>query len=102
MRNQEILCAVVRTEATGDLLPQFHHPAVPFREIIGEGHARIGEKAQYILFADTQAQQQIMTNPPRLAATRCAFAARTKQRGLCLMECQAVRRGSCRNIVRSA
>src|SRR5450755_1854215 len=86
----KILCAVIRTKAAGDLLPQFHHPAVPFRDVVGEGHARIGEKAQYILFADTQAQQQILTNPPRLPAARFAFAAGAKQRGLCLMKRQPV------------
>ena len=47
----------VGPEATEDLLPQFHHPTIAFREIVGEGHTQIGEKAQYILFADTQAQQ---------------------------------------------
>ena len=70
---------VVGTEAAGDLLPQFHHPTVAFREVVGEGHARIGEKAQNIRFADTQAQQQIMTNPPWLPAASFGFAAGAKQ-----------------------
>ena len=60
-----ILCTVVGTEATGDLLPQFHHPTVAFREVVGAGHAPIGERAQYILSAATLAQQQIITDPPR-------------------------------------
>ena len=71
----------VGPEATEDLLPQFHHPTIAFREVVGEGHTQIGEKAQYILFADTQAQQQIMIDPPRQAAS-FAFADGAKQRAV--------------------
>ena len=78
-----------RNGSPGDLLPQFHHPTIAFREVVGEGHARIGEKAHYILFADTQAQQQIMTDPPRLPA-RALPLPRHESAGLCLMERQAV------------
>ena len=78
----------VGPEATEDLLPQFHHPTIAFREVVGEGHTQIGEKAQYILFADTQAQQQIMIDPPRRPRALPLPTARSS--GLCLMERQAV------------
>jgi hypothetical protein len=95
----------VGPEATEDLLPQFHHPTIAFREVVGEGHTQIGEKAQYILFADTQAQQQIMIDPPRRPRALPLPTARSS--GLCLMERQpdgtpGRRRGSRRNIARSA
>jgi hypothetical protein len=64
----KVLRAVVGAEAAGDLLPQFHHPPIPLRQVIGEGHARISEEAEHIVFADTQAHQQIMANSSRLPA----------------------------------
>ena len=76
----------VGPEATEDLLPQFHHPTIAFREVVGEGHTQIGEKAQYILFADTQAQPQIMIDPPRRPRALPLPTARSS--GLCLMERQ--------------
>src|SRR6476646_10429910 len=77
------LRTAVGPEATEDLLPQFHHPTVAFREVVGEGHTRTGEKAQYLLFTDTQAQQQIMIDPPRRPRALPLPTARSS--GLCLM-----------------
>ena len=31
----------VGPEATEDLLPQFHHPTIAFREVVGEGHTQL-------------------------------------------------------------
>src|SRR3954454_23333721 len=33
------------TEPAGDLLAQFHHPSIPFRQVVAERHLRVREKA---------------------------------------------------------
>ena len=45
----ESICCVEATEATGHSLLDFHHAAVAFGLIVGEGHIRIAEKAQRVL-----------------------------------------------------
>ena len=61
--NGEVRSALLGAEATGDFLPQFHHPAVALGEIVGERHARVGQEAEHVRFACAEPQQQIVTDP---------------------------------------
>jgi hypothetical protein len=42
-------------------------------QVIGEGHAGIGQEAQHVLFADAEAQQKVMACPSRRTATAPGF-----------------------------
>ena len=52
----EVLRGFRRAEAAGYFLAEFHHSPVPFRQIVGEGYGRIGQKAQHVLLANAQPQ----------------------------------------------
>src|SRR5262249_16570885 len=45
----------VRAEASGDFLSDFHHPQIPFRLIVREGHGGIREESQGIRFVVAEA-----------------------------------------------
>ena len=57
-----------------------------------KGTSEIGGKAQHVLFADTQVQQQIMAHPTRLPAA--TFAGRANQCRRCLADRQVLRENS--------
>ena len=42
-------------------------------QVIGEGHAGIGQEAQHVLFADAEAQYEVMAYPSRRTATAPGF-----------------------------
>ncbi len=48
-------------------MAKFHHPTIAFGQIVGERHVGVGQEAEYVRFAGTQAQQKVMTDPARLA-----------------------------------
>src|SRR5262249_18734657 len=84
----EVIGAILRAEATGDLLLDLHHPPVLFGLIVSEGNVSIGKEAQHIFLAGAQAQQKIVTGAPSLttAALALAWCGRADERGLGLME----------------
>lgn len=49
-------------------LSELHHSPVPFRQIVGERHGGIGQKAEHVLLTSAQAQQEVVANPARLTA----------------------------------
>src|SRR5258708_5963304 len=78
----EVLGAGLGAESAGDFLPQFHHARIALGLGVGEWHIRIAQEAQHILFALTQAREEIVTDASRPAAT----ALRASERGLSPME----------------
>ena len=54
--------AVFGAEATGDFLPQLHHPPILLREFVGEGHPRTGEESEHVLLA-LEAERKVVANP---------------------------------------
>jgi len=77
-------------EAAGDLLAQFHHSPVPFRQVVAERHKRVCEKAQHVGFSAAEPQEQIVANPAWRPTATFAFADSADQCRLRVMECQAV------------
>src|SRR5215469_4840720 len=76
---------LLRPEAARDFLLDLHHPPVPLRLVVGEGNVGIGEEAQHVFLAGAQAQQEVVTGAPSLAASALALAS-PLERGLGLME----------------
>ena len=54
----------VGPEATEDLLPQFHHPTIAFREIVGEGHTQIIFSAPSAPLEPQQAAKTLACSSP--------------------------------------
>src|SRR5215831_12794746 len=65
--HRKVGCTGDATEAAGDFLLDLHHAGVAFGLIVGEGHGRIVEEAQNVLFAICEAQEKIMSGSARLA-----------------------------------
>ena len=78
----EILRAILGAKSAGDLLAQFHHAPILLGQVVGEGHAGIGQEAQNVVLAGAQAQQEVMANSSRGTATASGFC----QSGLSLVE----------------
>src|SRR5215213_11181915 len=74
----------------GDLLPQLHHPPVALHQIVGEGHPWVGKKAEYVLLAHAEAQQEIVANPSRRTAAAPGGDGGGDQRGLRRMKRQTL------------
>lgn len=60
----EIACAAIRSEATGDFLPEFHHASVALGLIVGEWNVGVGQEPQDVFFVITEAQRQIVADTP--------------------------------------
>ena len=74
------LGALLGAEPAGDLLPQFHHPPVALREIVGERHNRVRQEAEHVRLSRAEPQQQVVTDrrggrPRGLAFVRAGCAA---------------------------
>src|SRR3954447_17336112 len=86
----EVLGTSLGAEAAGDLLPQLHHPPIALHQIVSEGHPRVGQKAEHVMLAHAEAQQEIVANPSRRTATVLGGDCGGDQRGLRRMERQTL------------
>src|SRR5664279_6304088 len=84
---REVGRAFERAEAAGDFLAQFHHAAVAFSLIVGEGNGRIVQETQRVLPARREPRQQVMSSATRRAPATFA-AAFYRQRRLGFVEGQ--------------
>jgi hypothetical protein len=62
--DRKVGCTGDATEAAGDFLLDLHHAGVAFGLIVGEGHGRIVEEAQNVLFSICETQEKIMSGSP--------------------------------------
>ena len=62
MDDGEVSRALFVAEAARDFLLDLHHAAVAFGLIVGERHGGIMKEAQRILFAQLEAQEEIMSS----------------------------------------
>src|ERR1700722_4175240 len=83
---REVLGVVLGAEAAGDLLPQLHHPSIPFRQVVGERYPRISEEVEHVLLVCAETQQEVVAGAPWWRTSRSGLA----QGRLRFVECQAV------------
>jgi len=74
--NGEVIGTLLRSEALGNFLLHFHHTAILFGLIVGEGNTRMVEEQHHILFTAIEAIEKIVTDPELFATAPfgCAFA----------------------------
>src|SRR6516165_5027856 len=86
--DRKVGCTGDATEAAGDFLLDLHHAGVAFGLIVGEGHGRIVEEAQNVLFSICEAQEKIMSGSARLATATfgLSFGGGGRERRLRLVE----------------
>ena len=83
----EVPGAFLAAEAAGDFLLEFHHAPVLLGLIVGEGHVKIVDKAQYVVAAGFQTQGEVMAGSALSPAP--AFAQCGDERRLGLMKSNA-------------